>query len=114
MKRIWFIEIEKKQLGPFSVGQLRHNPLVTPDTLAWKAGMERWLPIRRIPELAFQLFSDELEASIGKKNGADPLKNEGEELTLQSESDPNPFIWWIFLLLLLFAYLISTLTQNFR
>lgn len=112
MKRIWFIEVEKKQLGPFSVGQLRNNPLVTPDTLAWKAGMERWLPIRRIPELAFQLFSDEEEPSTGKKNCADPIKNEGEELTI--ESDPNPFIWWIFLLLLLFAYLISALTQNFR
>lgn len=114
MKRIWFIEIEKRPLGPFSAKQLKNNPRVTPDTLAWKAGMEKWLPIRQIPELAFDLFSDEEQPTTEQKKDGEPVKNEGEELTLLNDSNPNPFIWWIFLLLLLFAYLISTITKKFN
>lgn len=73
MKKIWFIDVDGKLIGPFTVFQLRNFPGLTPDTLVWREGFRYSLPIRSIPELR-DLFED-----------SEPLNPDEEE----GESEPT-------------------------
>jgi len=106
MDKIWYLLLGGKKQGPFSVQQLDRDKRITPDTLAWKEGMDVWLPIRDIEELASVLFAEprkqapvqeeeEAKSACKEKNGA---------LTLQLSYDPVPFLWLILLLILLLCY----------
>lgn len=104
MEKCWFLLIEGQKKGPFSFWDLKEMPELTPDTLAWKEGMESWLPIRKIPELA-KLFKDEEEEE-------EPLK---PKISLKEESaitldfvEPPFFLWLIFVLAVL-SYVIFQL-----
>ncbi len=57
MQKIWFIDIDGKLNGPFSVAQLKGISGLTPDTLVWREGFEKSLPIRSVPELR-EVFED--------------------------------------------------------
>ncbi len=57
MQKIWFIDIEGKLTGPYSVSQLRGLPGITPETLVWREGYEKSVPIRIVRELQ-EIFED--------------------------------------------------------
>jgi len=97
MDKVWFIKVEKEPEGPFSVEELRWDPRITPETLAWREGMSAWLPIRQIPELA-SLFVQEEPSGRGKKR-------EGGEKVLTLNPDPQP-LYYVFLIAALFALLL--------
>lgn len=52
----WYVAIAGQQAGPFSLEQLRTQP-ITRETLAWKAGLADWIAAAAVPELAV-LFQD--------------------------------------------------------
>jgi membrane protease subunit (stomatin/prohibitin family) len=52
----WYIAINGQQAGPFTLEQLRSQPVVG-ETLAWKAGMPGWVAAAALPELNI-LFQD--------------------------------------------------------
>lgn len=104
---MWFIWDGASQ-GPFSVKQLSRDPRVTPDTLAWRVGMERWRPMRQIPELEI-LFKDPetVETSSPEVIGGE---GEGESVLTFTCQEP-PWLFWILLALLVVGY---ALFQIFR
>lgn len=108
MQKIWFIDVDGKLIGPFSVSQLRSFPGITPDTLVWREGFKKSLPIRFLPELR-ELFED-----------AEPLHPEPEEEPrlfrppavpaeeLALDMGPIPPFWvLVFLLALIVIFLFS-------
>jgi predicted Zn finger-like uncharacterized protein len=51
----WYVGIDDQQVGPLRVDQLAEKwqaGAVGPDTLCWRAGMDDWLPVSRVAELA--------------------------------------------------------------
>lgn len=93
MDKIWFIKVEEKAEGPFSVEELRWDPRISPNTMAWREGMPVWLPMHKIPELA-QLFEEDESSSQGAE---DP---QGGEKVLTLNTDPQP-LYYIYLLIAL-------------
>lgn len=108
MEKIWFIKIAQTREGPFSFQELRGDPRVTPDTLVWRKGFQDWIPIRKVPELK-DLFKDgkslhEIGPSFKKK----PLPIKGkEELVLDFQKGPPPFLIVILIVILILLSLYS-------
>ena len=103
MKKIWFIEIEGKREGPYSVMDLKRDKRITPDTLAWRPGFENWVPIRNIPELK-KIFEEEFEA---EEEAEETRPIPADELTLLLEKEPPYlfFIWLVIVALIMFYVL---------
>lgn len=60
----WYVIINETQQGPFSPEEI-HTMIaggqINPQIFAWKEGMDNWLPIAQIPELAVALAGSEPE-----------------------------------------------------
>lgn len=117
MEKIWFALIDGQKEGPLSVQELRHHPLVTPDTLVWKEGFARWIPIRKVPELKI-IFADasptgepsEEEEELSKMK---ELRAKGkDELVLDLENEPPTLLFWLLVTLMLIAYLMYKFYQT--
>jgi hypothetical protein len=104
MDKIWYIFIDGKEEGPYSVKELLLHPRVTLDTLVWKEGFDQWIALRKVKELR-RLFEkpepkDEDEEQRKSKN----LPPQ-EELVMEYGKDPNFLYIWVILAITLMIYL---------
>lgn len=51
MSPSYFIVVNRKQIGPFSLEELKSKPIKR-DSLVWTEGLNEWTPLEQIPELA--------------------------------------------------------------
>lgn len=100
MKKIWYIDIRGQLEGPYSLGDLRRDKRVNPDTLVWREGFAHSVPIRNVPELK-NVFTDE-EPAKEKKEKKHPLngKQQSDLILLEMSQEPPFFIWAIIVLTL--------------
>ena len=54
MERYYFIVINNQQLGPFTLDQLKGQPITT-ETKIWYQGLDGWKTLAELPELSQQL-----------------------------------------------------------
>lgn len=112
MNKIWYIDIDGKSEGPFSVDDLSRDLRITPDTLVWKAGFKSWKPMREVPELK-EVFADKpgskkpkpAEPELPAKTTLPPQ----DELVLDLKREPPYFFWF----LIIIAAIIYFFTQFF-
>jgi hypothetical protein len=112
MKKIWFIDIDGKLSGPYSVAQLKNISHITPDTLVWREGFERSIPIRLVPELK-ELFEDAEPLNPESDENGVALSAAGasaDELAIDMGSTP-PF-WLLALLVALVLLLLLGMFRN--
>lgn len=103
-ERIWFILIGGKKEGPYSISQLRSHPKLTPDTLVWRKGFSKWIPIAQVKELK-EVFRDDKK----KKRPDDKKKDLKLSYVLAKTNhhfNPKPFFWWLLLLSLVLFYVL--------
>lgn len=115
-KRVWFIKIGKERIGPYSTEEVVENPLVTLETLAWREGFNRWLPISHIWELKTLFEKKEKQRKKAVQttppnwkslpNGT--LSQEGMALDLRGEKPPR-WIWILFVSIALLYLIIRAL-----
>jgi hypothetical protein len=98
----WFVILKGKREGPFSVPELLRQEGVDENTLAWREGMEKWLPIREIPELKFLFI--EKEPSLPSQEEVEGPQVKSEDLVLSLPNAQPPVIFWIFFITLLLTY----------
>ncbi len=111
MEKIWFIEIDGKKEGPYSKGDLRRHPRLTPDTLVWKKGFPAWVPLRKVLELRDLLESAEPEEERGENKDRQKGAIRGDEDgTLALRYEPPMFYFWILIAIVIVLF---TLYQLF-
>jgi hypothetical protein len=107
MIKQWYLIIDQKQEGPFSLIEMKRDWRITPDTLVWKEGFKKWIPARQVKELE-ELFKDEPESQpLSQKPQLHPKKeglDQGPERTLAFQQDPYQLFFWLIILLFLFCY----------
>lgn len=99
----WFVKLKGKKRGPFTVVELKQLDELTPDTLAWKEGMPKWLPIRDIPELKI-LFEDKEEPLP-----VDELMEKGvspNDVVLTLPHAEPPLLFWLLFFILITIYVL--------
>lgn len=107
LKKEWYIIVDNRQEGPFSLMDLRRDPRFTPDTLTWKKNFKEWIAARYVPEMR-EVFADEvirkppLKPAIPK--GLDSDLGQESQATLTLQQDPSQMILWILVILLIFLY----------
>lgn len=108
MEKIWFIAYQGRQEGPYSFSELKRDSRVTPDTFVWKEGFDTWKRVRDVPELKV-LFQEEHEESSEEERAEGERKKQlaQEELVLEMGGPPN--IFWIFIAVIIIAYLLGQL-----
>jgi hypothetical protein len=122
MEKVWFISIVDKAEGPFTLSELKNDPRVTPDTLVWKEGFAKWLPLRDVAEAA-GIFKDDAQTPTPSDEPIEPAPEidtnesdfpnklaDGELAILPPQALP-PFPFWIFLIIFLIIYTLY-LIQN--
>jgi hypothetical protein len=102
MKKEWYILIEGKKEGPYSIGQLRLHPKFTPDTLVWKEGFLNWVPAGQIKELDNAFKDEKKELQVGFKQVEDNLRL--TEVILTARLNPFFIAWWFFIILIVLLY----------
>jgi hypothetical protein len=95
----WYILIAEKQEGPYSIADLRKDSRITPDTLVWKEGFDKWIPLREVAELR-RLF----EGLEEEQKSRDALKGLPNDDTLALRSEPPYFYLWIALAIISITY----------
>lgn len=104
----WFIIVENRQEGPYSIFDLKRDSRFTPDTLVWKKGFKEWIPARIVKEIE-EAFLDEPPSQTinepfkGKSLDSD-LSNESLA-TLTMQQDPYQMLLWILIVLLIILYI---------
>lgn len=106
MEKIWYILMDGKKEGPYSIFDLMEETRLSPDTLVWKEGFEDWVSLKEVPELQslFEEPAPEVEEEV-----EEPLPVD-EELTLQVEEPPPPFLYYfIFVVVIITVYFLIKL-----
>lgn len=101
MLKEWFIFVDEKEEGPFSISQLKCDKRITPDTLARHINSVRWQPIKQIPELK-EVFKDEESQPLIKET--DKSLPRGDELAIDVDQDPSPWLYFLLLLAIILTY----------
>lgn len=105
----WFIIVQNKQQGPYSIKDLRAHPYFTPDTLVWKNGFSQWKKARSVPELK-EAFRDQEKKSPAKEEIHRNDAGYGQrQMILTLQHDPYPFLLWILIFLIILFYVIYQL-----
>lgn len=111
MNKIWYILINEKQEGPFSIEELKQDKRLTPDTLACRAGWNHWKSIRDIPELK-ELFEEQKPAQPDEETEEEKKKNMiQEELVLDLGEEP-PYLLWLLVALIALLYVFFRLYSS--
>lgn len=106
MEKIWYIQVDGTREGPFSFQELKKDLRITPDTLIWKSGFKKWVPIRSVPELK-ELFKDEPtpDHDIGTKARRKILAKGKDELALDMQRGLPPLFWLLIIAIALLYFL---------
>ena len=49
---IYYMVVDEKSTGPFTLDEITLHPALTPETLVWKPGIENWVAAASLPELS--------------------------------------------------------------
>lgn len=104
MKACWFILIEGKKEGPYSVKDLKKHPKVTPLTLVWKKGFSKWVPLGSIPELEEVVTKPKPVDHPFDPRKMDSLAKHGGVIAEPRGFHPSPHLWWVFALIIFLLY----------
>lgn len=99
----WYLIINGKKNGPFSISDLKRDKSVTPDSLIWKEGFDQPIPIRLIPELK-DLFKDDQNIDEDEEENNKSLANltpKGEIVIDWHETPPSLFLWFLLLIIVI-------------
>lgn len=48
----YYMVVDEKSTGPFSLEEILNHPALRPETLVWKPGIDNWVPARTLPEFS--------------------------------------------------------------
>jgi hypothetical protein len=102
----WYIDLNGKSEGPYSVLDLRLNPFITPETLVWKEGFVKWVPMGSVPELK-AVFKDPEEPRKITPNSDKKVPQVQDELVMDMSKEPPDFLWLLIVALILVYFLIQ-------
>lgn len=57
--KIYYMVLDEKSTGPFTLDEVTLHPLLTPETLVWKPGLDNWVAAKTLPEFAPAFISQE-------------------------------------------------------
>ena len=49
---IYYMVVDEKSTGPYTLDEITLHPALTPETLVWKPGIDNWMAAKNFPELA--------------------------------------------------------------
>ncbi len=104
----WYILIQGKQQGPYSLKDLHSHSHFTPDTLVWKKGFAHWKMARHVPELK-EVFKDQKKNVPPEEEALNSEAGSGygqKQMTLALHHDPYQFWLWVLIFLIILFYVI--------
>lgn len=105
MSREWYVKLQGKEKGPYSISQLKDLPKFSPDTLVWKEGFPEWVKAGSVEELE-EIFIDPEEEKAREKQKKEQeklyasLRGTNDVLTLNPSFQQFP-LWAILLIIAL-------------
>ena len=64
----YYLVVDEKSTGPFSLEEILMHPALTPETLVWKPGIENWVAAQTLPELAQAFIRQQNQHSFESQN----------------------------------------------
>lgn len=82
---IYYMVVDEKSTGPFSLDEVILHPSISPETLVWKPGLDNWVAAKTLPELA--------PAFVNNDNPTPNTPPEFHRTSSQEETDYNYSSW---------------------
>lgn len=57
MAEQYYMVVDEKTVGPFTLEEIKLHQRLTPETLVWKPGIDNWIPAREMPEFEMHFRS---------------------------------------------------------
>lgn len=89
--QIYYMVIDEKSTGPYTLDEIILHPKITPETLVWKPGIENWVAAKTLPEL-FPAFANNQQRSSQTPPEYNDQRRDTNNSS-QNEENPgyNPF-----------------------
>ena len=71
MAEQYYMVVDEKTVGPFSLEEIKLHQRLTPETLVWKPGIDNWIPAREMPE--FDMLFRSSSRFAGNDNFNNPV-----------------------------------------
>jgi len=111
-KKIWYLDFDGKVEGPFSFEELKSDRRLSPDTLVWRAGFEKWVPIKAVPELQ-DIFKDEESEGEDEEIEEEIEPVPDEEIALKLDRyEPPFFFYWLLLIAAILIFIVYRLLDR--
>ena len=102
---IYYMVVDEKSTGPYTLDEITLHPALTPETLVWKPGLDNWVAAKSFPELAPAFINHQGQNQYQappeyKSEQSDPHTNqyghntnqyEPGSNTYENQRQPNPF-----------------------
>lgn len=113
MAKEWFVLIEGKKEGPFTPDELKQDPRITLDTLVWKKGFIKWMPIRDVPELKnlFKEQSQPPDETTEETDEQTKIELGPYQMVLAVQREPPHLLIWLILAGLIMLYVFFHLSH---
>ena len=63
-EQIYYMVVDEKSTGPFTLAEVILHPQLTPETLVWKPGIENWVAANTLPELSPAFTSQQRQQQV--------------------------------------------------
>ena len=88
---IYYMVVDEKSTGPYSLDEITLHPALRPETLVWKPGIENWVPASSLPELSPAFINQQKETPQTPPEYKNPQEPEENYQNQYKESDQRPF-----------------------
>ena len=85
--RQYYIVVDEKTTGPFSLEELIKHPSLIPDSLVWKPGLDNWVPAKSMPEIASAFSAQNSFNQFQQPVDVEIVKEEPQPTHTQQNSD---------------------------
>ena len=91
---VYYMVVDEKSTGPYTLDEITLHPALTPETLVWKPGIENWVAAKTFPELAPAFINQKPQTPPeynSQREERDSNLNSGENYNHQDRYDQNPY-----------------------
>jgi hypothetical protein len=109
MNKEWFILIEDLEEGPYSSQDLVADYRVTLETLVWKEGFPKWIPVLQVYELRQMIEKRPQAFASQDSDNTDDMPMSIDAIALEASGDPSNKTFIFLILFVIAIYLIYKL-----
>lgn len=90
-QKVYYMVVDEKSTGPYTLDEITLHPALNPETLVWKPGLDNWVAAKTLTELAPAFINNQQPQTPPDYHNFHNQNSFKEERNSYSEQSPNSF-----------------------